>query len=73
MYSSFYWEKSLVGPGQYVVNDTFDSKNITPRRNVFSLAAKKNFADDAIKKSVTPGPIYYVAWCCAEMDNMSLT
>jgi len=27
---------------------------------VFSIAAKKTFADEAIYKSITPGPVYYI-------------
>lgn len=26
------------------------------------MAAKKSIADEAIQRSVSPGPIYYVAW-----------
>lgn len=26
------------------------------------MAAKKSIADEAIKRSVSPGPIYYVSW-----------
>ena len=54
-------EKNLVGPGEYNINDHFNSKKKEPVRNVFAMAAKKSIADDAIKRSASPGPIYYVA------------
>lgn len=50
----------MIGPGQYNPSNQFDSKNKQAKNNVFSVAAKKTFAVEAIEKSITPGPVYYV-------------
>jgi hypothetical protein len=51
----------LVGPGQYEVKDNFNSRKKESVRNVFAMAAKKSIADEAIQRSASPGPIYYVS------------
>jgi hypothetical protein len=51
----------LVGPGQYEIKERFNSRKKESVRNVFALAAKKSIADEAIKQSASPGPIYYIA------------
>jgi hypothetical protein len=53
-------EHSLIGPGDYDSSDVITSKRINPKRNIFAVAAKKSIADEAIQRSVSPGPIYYV-------------
>lgn len=53
-------EKSLVGPSQYNADDHFSSKHKLAKRGIIGQAKRRDCADDAIKKSVTPGPIYYI-------------
>ncbi len=50
----------MIGPGDYDSSDVITSKRINPKRNIFAVAAKKSIADEAIQRSVSPGPIYYV-------------
>ena len=61
MYFLYNIEQSLIGPGEYDSSDLITSKRQNPQRNVFALAAKKSIADEAIQRSASPGPIYYVA------------
>ena len=60
MYNPYDIENSLVSPNHYEINDKFNSKNKSSKKNIFSMAAKKYFADDTIKSSHSPGPMYYV-------------
>jgi len=60
MYVKLNVEKSLVGPGQYEVKEDMNSRRKSLKNNVFAMAAKRTFAEEAIKTSKTPGPIYYI-------------